>query len=287
MATSIKGYKLIIFLWFVLFDTLAPVMTDQPFLQPDEPSPLEIHNRQAASDFFLICEHAGRLLPRRAGTLGLPPAELTRHIAWDIGARDIAVALADRLAAPLFMQRYSRLFCDCNRKPHVASFAPEISEATAIPGNKGLSEAERQKRADAVFWPFHNAVADALDRRRAQQRRTLLVTIHSFTPVFLGRSRPWEVGVMFRADKHFAPPIAQWLTENTDYTVGINEPYKVSDDDYAVPVHGEGRNLPCVEFEIRNDLIPNQEAAATWADLLARALQFGAEAARHPQTLGS
>jgi len=257
---------------------MPDAMTEPPILQPDEPAPLEIHNGEAGSDFFIICEHAGRLLPRSAGSLGLPEPELSRHIAWDIGARDVAMALADRLSAPLFMQRYSRLFCDCNRKPHVASFAPEVSEATVIPGNQGLSEAQRQRRAEAVFWPFHNSVAAALDRRQEQRRRTLLVTIHSFTPVFLGRNRPWEVGVMFRKDKHFAPPIARWLGENTSYTVGINEPYKVSDDDYAVPVHGEGRNLPYVEFEIRNDLIPDREAAGQWADLLARALKFGASA---------
>lgn len=253
-------------------------MTEPPILQPDEPAPLEIHNGAAGSDFFIICEHAGRLLPRSAGSLGLPEPELSRHIAWDIGARDVAMALADRLDAPLFMQRYSRLFCDCNRKPHVASFAPEVSEATVVPGNQGLSDAQRQRRAEAVFWPFHNSVAAALDRRQEERRRTLLVTIHSFTPVFLGQNRPWEVGVMFRKDRDFAPPIARWLGENTSYTVGINEPYKVSDDDYAVPVHGEGRNLPNVEFEIRNDLIPDRKAAGKWAELLARALVFGAAA---------
>ncbi|MFZ5673795.1 MAG: N-formylglutamate amidohydrolase [Pseudomonadota bacterium] len=253
-------------------------MTETPILQPDEPAPLEIHNGEAASDFFLICEHAGRLLPRGAGSLGLPETELTRHIAWDIGARDVATALADRLAAPLFMQRYSRLFCDCNRKPHVASFAPEVSEATVIPGNRGLREADRQRRAEAVFWPFHNAVTKALDRRLAQKRLTLLVTIHSFTPVFLGKNRPWQVGVMFRKDKFFAPQVTQWLTDNTDFTVGINEPYKVSDDDYTVPVHGEGRDLPHVEFEIRNDLIPDRQAAGKWANLLAQALNFGSKA---------
>lgn len=262
-------------------------MTDLPFLQPGEPDPLEIHNGEAASDFLLICEHAGRLLPRRAGTLGLPETELGRHIAWDIGARDVAMALADRLDAPLFMQRYSRLFCDCNRKLDVASFAPELSEATVIPGNRNLSAAERRQRADAVFWPFHNAVSDALDRRRDQMRRTLLVTIHSFTPVFLGRRRPWDMGVMFRADRHFAPPIARWLKENTDYSVGTNEPYEVSNDDYAIPVHGEGRKLPCVEFEIRNDLIPDRQAAGNWADLLARALHVGAEADRRSRALQS
>ena len=116
-----------------------------------------------------------------------------------------------------------------------------------------------------------------LDRRLQQKQRILLVTIHSFTPVFLGRARPWEMGVMFRHDRHFAPPIAQWLKANTGYAVGINEPYKVSEDDYAIPVHGEGRELPCVEFEIRNDLIPDARAAGKWAELLARALHFAAD----------
>jgi len=203
-------------------------MTPGPFLQDDEPHPLEIYNGAAPSDFFLICEHAGRLLPRSAGTLGLSEFELKRHIAWDIGARDVATSLSDRLVAPLHLQRYSRLFCDCNRKPDVASFAPEVSEATVIPGNRGLSDIQKQARADAVFWPFHRAVTQELDRRLQQKQRTLLVTIHSFTPVFLGRARPWEMGVMFRHDRHFAPPIAQWLKANTGYAVGINEPYKVA-----------------------------------------------------------
>ncbi len=251
-------------------------MTPTPLLHPDEPHPLETHNSGAGSDFLLICEHAGRLMPRSAGTLGLSEVELREHIAWDIGARAVATRLSDKLAAPLYMQRYSRLFCDCNRKPHVASFAPEVSEATTIPGNRGLSDAEKKARADAVFWPFHQAVAQELDRRHALQQRTLLVTIHSFTPVFLGKSRPWEMGVMFRHDRHFAPPIAQWLTANTDYMVGLNEPYRISDDDYAIPVHGEGRGLACVEFEIRNDLIPDDRAADEWADLLARAIRHGA-----------
>lgn len=252
-------------------------MNPSPLLQDDEPPPLEIHNGGALSDFLLICEHAGRRLPRGAGTLGLSERELEQHIAWDIGARDVATRLSDRLTAPLYMQRYSRLFCDCNRKPGVASFTPEVSEATVIPGNKDLSDAERQARADAVFWPFHQTVTRELDWRRQQKQRTLLVTIHSFTPVFLGRARPWEMGIMFRRDRHFAPPIANWLKANTSHTVGINEPYQVSEDDYAIPVHGEGRELPCVEFEIRNDLIPDARAAGQWAELLARALRFAAD----------
>jgi predicted N-formylglutamate amidohydrolase len=242
-------------------------------LTPDEPHPLEMLNRNADSDFLLICEHAGRRIPRGLGTLGLGEEDLRRHIAWDIGARDVAMALSDLLPAPLYMQRYSRLVCDCNRRPDAPSFAPEVSEATVIPANRGLNAAERDRRARAIFHPFHAAIGAALDGRRDAGRPTFVVTVHSFTPVFHGFARPWEIGVLYNRDRGFAPRVADWLRANTRFHVGVNEPYSVGDDtDYAIPVHGERRGLPCVEFEIRNDLIDGSASAARWAGLLARAL---------------
>lgn len=245
-----------------------------PILAQDEPHPLEIHNAGGQSDFFLICEHAGRLIPRAYGDMGLSETDLQRHIAWDIGARDVATALSAMLDAPLFTQRYSRLVCDCNRRPDVNDFAPARSEDTVIPANVDIGEAERTARADAIFWPFHDAVAAALDRRAAEGRRTLLVTIHSFTPVFRGVGRPWEIGVLYKRDTAFAPAVGEWLKRNTGYCVGINEPYSVGDEtDYAIPVHGEKRGLPCVEFEVRNDLIRTPESAAKWAGTIADAIR--------------
>lgn len=245
-------------------------------LAPDEPHPLETRNLDGTSDFVLICEHAGRAVPRALGDMGVPAAEWERHIAWDVGARAVAIELSDRLGAPLFMQRYSRLVCDCNRRPDVASYTPQISEATAIPANVGLSQADRDRRTAEIFWPFHDAVTAFLDRRQAAGRRTLLATIHSFTPVFLGKSRPWEIGVLFNRDRVLSPAIADWLKANTDHCVGVNEPYTVGDEtDYAIPVHGEKRGSPCVEFEIRNDLIGDPANAPAWAALLQRALEAG------------
>jgi predicted N-formylglutamate amidohydrolase len=242
----------------------------------DEPEPLERVNPGGLSPFVLICEHAGRLIPRALGTLGLGEEDLRRHIAWDVGTRAVALALSERLDAPLFMQRYSRLVCDCNRRPDVPAFVPELSEATRIPGNVGLSQADRRARTEAVFDPFHDSVSAFLDRREQAGTRTVLVTVHSFTPVFLGKSRPWEIGVLYNRDPVLSPAIADWLEANTAYCVGINEPYSVSDDtDYAIPVHGERRGLPCVEFEIRNDLIEDEANAGPWADRLARALEAG------------
>lgn len=248
-------------------------------LAQDEPHPLETHRAEGRSDIVLICEHAGRLIPRSLGDMGLSEEDRARHIAWDIGAKAVAVALSDRLDAPLFMQRYSRLVCDCNRRPDVASFAPEVSEATAIPANRDLSPADREARMEAIHRPFHDAVAGFLEDRLARGRRTVLATIHTFTPVFLGVARPWEIGVLYNRDSVLSPTVARWLQANTELCVGINQPYSVGDDtDYAIPVHGERRGLPCVEFEIRNDLIATDADAARWADLIDRALAAGVEA---------
>ena len=242
-------------------------------LQDNEPHPLEVINAHGRSDFFLICEHAGKLIPRRYGDMGLSEVDRERHIAWDIGALQVGRELSALLDAPLFTQRYSRLVCDCNRRPDVSDFAPTRSEDTDIPANIGIDDAEIAARAKEIFWPYHDAVNEALDARLAAGRRTLLVTVHSFTPVFRGVSRPWEVGVLYHRDDALSPRLADWLKASTGYCVGVNQPYSVGDEtDYAIPVHGEKRGLPCVEFEIRNDLIRTPESARSWAELLAKAL---------------
>lgn len=249
----------------------------------DEPHPLECLNPDGASAFLVVCEHAGRLIPRSLGTLGLPQHELTRHIAWDIGARDIAVALAETLGAALYMQRYSRLVCDCNRRPDVPGFAPDLGELTAIPGNADLSPAQRQARQQAIWSPFHDALSAALDARRAAGRPTFLVTIHSFTPVFKGVSRPWQVGVLYNRDRHFAPAALDYLRRNSGYTVGDNQPYAITDDgDYTIPIHGEKRAIPCVEFEIRNDLTTGADAIRHWSGLLAQTVRSAAASLQAP-----
>lgn len=250
----------------------------QQLLSPHEPHPLEAHNSAGTSDFVVICEHAGRLIPEALGDLGLDASELTRHIAWDIGAREIAMALADRLDAPLFMQRYSRLVCDCNRRPDVDSFMPVISESTEIPGNMNVSADARAARVAEIFNPFHDHVSAELDKRRAANRRTLLVTIHSFTPVYKGVERPWEIGVLYNRDKTLSPAMLELLRAKTDHVVGDNQPYAVGDEtDYAIPVHGEARGLPCVEIEICNDLTTGDAQAGYWSALLADMLTRAAK----------
>jgi predicted N-formylglutamate amidohydrolase len=249
-------------------------MAEGGLLEPDEPNPVTLENESGDSVFFLTCEHAGRAFPRRLGRLGLPEAETLRHIAWDIGIGAVGRELSLLLNAAVILQTYSRLVIDCNRDPKVPSSIPEISEATEIPGNRSLDEAERAARVDAIFRPYHDAIAAALDRRAAADRASVLVALHSFTPVFKGVSRPWHVAVLFNRDPRLAHALAELLRADGSLMVGENEPYRVSDlTDYTVPVHGERRGLPHVEIEIRQDLITDPSGQREWAERLARLLR--------------
>ncbi len=240
-------------------------------LDPDEPAPVIVHRPNGTSPFFIACDHAGRRIPRRLGSLGLPDSELRRHIGWDIGAWATSLLLSDGLDAFAIAQIYSRLVIDCNRMPGVPSSIPIVSEATDIPGNINLSEADRQARADTLFHPYQNAIAAALDAR--SDRPTVMIAMHSFTPVYKSFVRPWHAGVLFNRDARLARPMLELLRSEPGLEVGENEPYAVSDlTDYTVPVHCEKRGLPHLELEIRQDLIETETGQRYWAGLLARLL---------------
>jgi predicted N-formylglutamate amidohydrolase len=247
--------------------------TAEPLLDPDEPGPVTLENEGGRSAFFLTGDHAGRVVPRRLGSLGLPEHELVRHIAWDIGIGAVGRRLSRLLDAALVLQTYSRLVIDCNRAPEVPSSIPEISENTEIPGNRGLTEADRAARFDAIFRPYHNRLAAALDRRAAEGRATVLVALHSFTPVFKGVTRPWHAAILYNRDPRLARPLFELLSAETGLVIGDNEPYRVTDlTDYTVPMHGERRGLPHVEIEIRQDLISDPAGQTAWAERLALVL---------------
>jgi predicted N-formylglutamate amidohydrolase len=186
--------------------------------------------------------------------------------------------MADDMDACLVEQIYSRLVIDCNRQPAVPSSIPEISEATAIPGNVGLSDEARTARRIEIFEPYHARIRGLLDRRAREAQETILVAMHSFTPVFKGFVRPWHVGVLYNRDSSFARILLDLLVKEGDLVVGDNEPYQVSDEsDYGIPVHGERRGIPHVELEIRQDLIADAGGQAAWAKRLAWLLPLARE----------
>jgi predicted N-formylglutamate amidohydrolase len=246
-------------------------MTD--LLAPDEPSSARVLRPEGVSDFVLAADHAGRLIPRALGDLGLDEVERRRHIAWDIGIAGVTEQMAALLDAASVLQTYSRLVIDCNRAPDHPTSIPPVSELTPIPGNQGLSAANRAARKAAIFDPYHAVITRLLDARKAAGRRTILVAMHSFTPVFKGVSRKVEVGVLYHHETGLSRIMLDLLRAKGDIVVGANEPYAITDDsDYTVPVHGEGRGLEHVEIEIRQDLIADTTGQAAWAKRMARLL---------------
>lgn len=237
-----------------------------------EPAAVESVNESGQSCFVLTCEHASNYIPSRYEGLGLSDADLLRHIAWDIGAGNVARELASLLDAPLFLSGYSRLLIDCNRPIGSQTSIPEISETTIIPGNVGISASEATYRAETFYWPFQNAISAHLDRREAAGKPTVIIGIHSFTPIFKGFGRPWHAGILFRKSGRFAKALLEALDE-PGLVTAANEPYTIDDDsDYTVPVHGEKRGHDAVLVEIRQDLIAHPSGAHEWAKRLAKAL---------------
>ncbi len=246
----------------------------EPFLALDEPPAYGVVNPDGASPYVLVCEHASPRIPRSLGDLGLPQPDRMRHIGWDIGAQALALGLSAALDAPLFVANYSRLVVDCNRPLGAASLMPEVSEDTSVPGNRGLTAADRQRRIEALFHPFHDAVARRLDARQAAGRPTLVVGVHSFTPQFKGQNRPWHAGILFDRARDFGQALIATLAEDTALIIAANEPYRIDADDYTVPVHGDARGLPAVLLEIRQDMIGDAEGVGNWIARLTRALRI-------------
>ncbi len=239
-----------------------------------DPEPVEIVNSGGASAVLLVCEHAGRLIPAAMGDLGIEAPEMDRHIAYDLGAEGLSRKLSALLDAPLVLQRYSRLVIDCNRPFEALDCMPDISDGTRIPMNCDVSPAERVQRFDQIHRPFHDAVAGLLDRRARDARPAILVAVHSFTPRFGGEDRPWHLGVCSNRDDSFARRFMDcFVAGNPAVTAAHNEPYPVDDiSDYTIPVHGEGRRIPHVLLEIRNDEISHQHGQQRWARRIADAL---------------
>jgi len=239
-------------------------------LAPDEPPPVIVHRPEGSSDFFFTCDHAGDLIPRSLGTMGLGPHDLVRHIAWDIGASGLSRRLAKRLDACLVTQTYSRLVIDCNRALTRADSIATRSENTEVPGNANLTPADAEARAREIFWPYQNTIEKLLDERKAAGRPSVLIAMHSFTPVYDGVSRPWHIGLLYNRDARLAHVLKDLLADEPEICVGDNEPYHVHDEsDYGIPVHGEQRGIPHLEIEIRHDLIETVAGQEEWAEKLA------------------
>ncbi|MFT4163558.1 N-formylglutamate amidohydrolase [Shinella sp.] len=261
---------------------LSPADRDMSrLLNAGDPAPVEWINAEGASTIFLTCEHAGRAIPAALGDLGVAPEEMDRHIAYDVGAEGVARGLAERLDAPLVLQRYSRLVIDCNRPFEAEDCVLRQSDGTLVPANADVSDEERRGRYVEIHQPLHEAISVGLERRQAAGRPLFLVSVHSFTPVMraTGAVRDFELGLLYNRDARFAERLAEtFRAANGDVTVKLNAPYHVDDlSDYTIPVHGERRGIPHVLIEVRNDLINDVRGQEEWAERLAGPLRLAAQ----------
>jgi predicted N-formylglutamate amidohydrolase len=254
---------------------MSPIrpLLNSGFLGPHDPPPFQVVGETGRSAFLLICDHASCRVPEPLNQLGLDPATLQTHIGWDLGAAVVAQLLSAALDAVLVLQSYSRLVIDCNRPLGSSASIATSSDNVAIPGNLALTPLEAEQRAAAIFKPYHDRIGLELNRRSAQQRPAVLVSVHSFTPVFQGFVRPWHVGTLYNRDPRLARALMRELRADSSLVVGDNEPYAASDNtDFAIPQHGELRQVAHVGIEIRQDLIGDQVGQAHWAARLSAAL---------------
>lgn len=239
-----------------------------------------VDNAEAAGACLFVCEHASRRMPERVGDLGLDAQALASHIAWDPGALAVARRLSSLLDGTLVHQRFSRLVYDCNRPPESSGAMPEKSEIYDIPGNRDLSPAERYARTAALYIPFHDRISAILAERRAQGRETVVVTVHSFTPIYMGKQRDVDIGILHDADSRLADPLLA-AAAGGPYRVARNEPYGPEDGvTHSLRLHALPYGHRNVMIEIRNDLIGDEDGqrvvAGYLADLLLRGLEASA-----------
>jgi predicted N-formylglutamate amidohydrolase len=241
-------------------------------LGSDDPSPVIVTNPGGSSPYLLLGDHAGRLIPKCLGDLGLAPEAMDRHIAWDIGIAGLGEQLAQALDACFIRQAYSRLVIDCNRRPGAAGSAPAVSDGTVVPGNQALAAADLAARQAAIYEPYQQRIAEELDRRQELGRRTQLVSLHSFTPVFQGTARPWRYGVLHRGDSDLSRHMLALLRRAMGEEAGDNQPYAMDGTDNTVPLHADPRGLDYLELEVRQDLIADAAGQAEAAALIAMLL---------------
>ena len=239
-----------------------------------DPPVFLIEHADGKSPFVLTCDHAGCTIPHRLAGLGLSEHDRSTHVAWDLGVAALGRRLSARLDAFSIMHNYSRLVIDANRPPEASDSIATLSERTRIRANEGLSTGDARARFEEVFEPYHQRIRDELDARSARACSSVLVTLHSFTPVYMGEARPWHVGVLYGRDPRLARLVRDRLRNDGALVVGDNQPYSVSDaSDYTIVVHGEQRGIPHVELEIRQDLLASAAGVEEWVERLGCVLE--------------
>jgi predicted N-formylglutamate amidohydrolase len=218
------------------------------------------------ADVVLLGDHAGNAIPSSLAGFGVAASDLSRHIAWDLGVRELGEALSAELDATFILQPFSRLVIDCNREPRSVDSIVQSSDGTPVPGNVGLDPDACEERRTAIHEPYHQTIAREVQRRRTKGGGPVLVALHSFTPALNGTKRPWPIGLLHDAgDTTLTQSLLRRLRREPDLHVGDNEPYRMDGTDYTIPRHAYPTGARYVEVEFRQDLLAERDAPRLWA----------------------
>ncbi len=229
---------------------------------------VEVLNPAGASPVVLVCEHASSFIPPELQDLGLAKADRLSHAAWDPGALAVARRMAERLDAKLVASKVSRLVYDCNRPPSAPDAMPARSELVVVPGNAELDDAARQARADTYYHPFRKALADTIKTTAARGATPVIVTVHSFTPVYHGNPRTVEIGILHDSDTRLADGMLE-AAQGSDFVVQRNEPYGPENGvTHTLKEHGLPHGYANVMLEVRNDLIVSEQQQRDMGDTI-------------------
>jgi predicted N-formylglutamate amidohydrolase len=241
----------------------------QPLLDESQSPLYEVINPGGSAPVLISCDHGGRQVPNCLDNLGLDQIYLDRHIAYDIGARQVSKILSHKFDAPLLVANYSRLVVDLNRHFDDPTQVPEVSDHIHIPGNTGISQEHRQQRIDELFTPYHQQFTVMVDTLIARFERPIILAVHSFTPQIQGVDRPWEFGVLWDQHEELARAVMDNLEKIGGLCVGDNQPYHACDPlGYAMVVHAQDRDVEMALIEIRQDLVHGYSGQDWAADIL-------------------
>ena len=235
-------------------------------------SAYQAYNEQRPARLLFLCDHASNAVPAELDHLGLSAADFTRHIAYDIGAAELTRALADLWAAPALLARWSRLVVDLNRGNDDPTLVMKLSDGRVIPGNRDLDRNGIEDRIMRYHAPYHDTLAATISNALAAGIVPVLVSVHSFTPLWRGHARPWHAGVLWDRDGRLALPLLERLRREPDIVVGDNEPYSGELENDTLYRHGTMNGLPHVLIEVRQDLIADRAGVESWAKRLKQVL---------------
>ena len=242
------------------------------FLETNEPPAIETFNQDGSCALLIVCDHASKLVPRKLKNLGLNKTQCKGHIAYDIGAAEVTRLLAQRLNAQAILAGYSRLVIDLNRPPEDPQSILKISDDTFIPGNQGLNKYTQNLRVSNLFDPYHSAINKAIVQLTSYGKQPALLSIHSFSPEFGSKPRPWDIGVLWNRDPRIADPLKKELNE-LGLIVGDNLPYSGRELAYTINLHGAASGIANCAVEINQSQIRDTVGIKCWSGILEKIIQ--------------